>query len=156
MIVSKILSNCTEFIFSLKTNSTINYMVKYTWEFDLSLNISLNNFSSEPVAADVGDLLLYSFNETDGRISIDATQGYYPDYNISNKKSIGNLTQLQRFSILIQTGPVQKSQQYASKLTKYYDTPGTYTISMWLQGTGPYKNDVIVTDGVFLSIRYLI
>ena len=151
MVVGGIFSNCSEYIFSLKQNSTIAYNVKYTWVFDLSLNISYNNFSSEPVAADAGDLLLYSFNETDGRIGIDATPGFYSDYNVSNKILIGNMTNFQRFSILIQTGPVQKSKQYASKLTKYYDTPGTYTLLMWLQGRGPFKNDVIVTDGNFYS-----
>jgi hypothetical protein len=83
----------------------------------------------ELLDGEAGDLLLYSFNDSDGRIGIDATQGYYPDYNISNRMLIGNMSQLQRFSILLQTGPVQKSKQYPSVLSKYYDTPGTYTIS---------------------------
>jgi hypothetical protein len=129
MVVGGIISNCTEYIFRLKPNSSVPYNVKYTWVFDLSLNISYNNFSTQPVVAEAGDLLLYSFNDSDGRIGIDATQGYYPDYNISNRKLIGNMSQLQRFSILLQTGPVQKAKQYPSVLSKYYDTPGTYTIS---------------------------
>ena len=129
MVVSGIVSNCSEYIFRSKINSTVTYNVKYTWVFDLSLNISLNNFSTQPVVAEAGDLLLYSFNDSDGRIGIDATQGYYPDFNISNRILTGNMSQLQRFSILLQTGPVQKVKQYPSKLSKYYDTPGTYKIS---------------------------
>ena len=114
----------------------IPYIVKYTWTFDLSLNMSLNNFTTDPVVADVGDLLLYSFNTSGGRIGIDAVAGFYPDYNVSNKILVGPLSgsPFRRFSIFIQTAPSQKGGEWPATFYKYYDTPGTYKLKMYLQG----------------------
>ena len=113
------------------------------------MNISLNNFSVTPIIGEIGDILIYSFTESGGRIAIDATEGFYPDYNISNQRVIGKLhsTLNQRFSILLQTGPIQKSILVGTTYNKYYDTPGYYTLKTYLQGNGPYSYGINVVDG---------
>ena len=119
--------------------SDLLYNVKYSWNFSLSLNASENVFMAAPVVAEIGDLLVYSFSESGGRLAIDATSGIYSDYKILDGKLQGKIDQNEnyRFSVLVNTGPIVKYD--AQYYIKSYVYPGTYTLTAWLDNKGPFK-----------------
>ena len=106
-----------------------------------------------PVVAEIGDLLVYSFSESGGRLAIDATSGIYSDYKILDGKLQGKIDQNEnyRFSVLVNTGPIVKYD--AQYYIKSYVYPGTYTLTAWLDNKGPFKWTVFVYDGKFVYHR---
>ena len=112
----------------------------------MSLNRSENVFQIEPKVAEIGDMLVYSFTQSGGRIAIDATEGEYSDYKILNGILDGkiNETKNHRFSVLINTGPITK--YFSSEYKKYYARPGNYTLRVRLEDDRSFEWIMIVHD----------
>ena len=141
--------NCSDF---LKNNAqvmqTLTHKIKQTWNFNVYLNSSLNKFYFQMVIAEIGDMLLYSFQDEGGRLAIDATNGFYSDMvTFQNDTIFGNLSDAfnYRFNVFISTGPIKK--RFMTQYTKYYSLPGIYEIKTWLNNVGPYVMNVQVFDG---------
>jgi hypothetical protein len=114
------------------------------------LNSSRNLFHFEMIVAEIGDMLVYTFENEGGRLAIDATNGFYSDLvSFKNDTLLGKLSDgfNYRFNVYISTGPIQK--QFTAIYTKYYSLPGSYLITAWLNDVGPYKMYAQVTEGKF-------
>lgn len=130
----------------------MTYSVKNTWNFSVSLNSSANIFYFTTLIGEVGDMLTYSFTDSEdsGRLAFDATQSNYSDYAIlKNNQLVGKINDSfnWRFSVLIETAQIQKT--FYPTYTKYYALPGSYTIKAWLNDIGPFFFPVVVIEGVF-------
>ena len=106
------------------------------------------------------NMFLYSFNETGGRIAIDATYGTYSDFLLDSNGELSgklNATQNLRFNVLVELTQVQNAfTKWSDPI--YYSYPGTYYITAMLQDNGPFdyytlnsiRLPITVTDGKIL------
>ena len=147
--------NCSDF---LKNNAqigqTLTYKIKQTWIFTVYLNSSLNKFFFQMIVAEKGDMLLYTFQDGNGQLAIDATNGFYSDVvTFQNDTIFGNISDAYnyRFNVFISTGPISKT--FATQYTKYYSLPGIYEIKTWLNNVGPYVMNVQVLDGKIRNMK---
>ena len=115
-------------------------------------NSSRNLFNFEMIVAEIGDMLVYTFENEGGLLAIDATNGFYSDLvSFQNDTLLGKLSDESnyRFNVYISTGPIQK--EFTTLYPKYYSLPGSYVITAWLNDVGPYKMNVQVTEGKILQ-----
>jgi hypothetical protein len=142
-------TNCSDYLANnAKIGQTLTYKIKQTWNFSVFLNSSLNKFYFQMAVGEIGDMLLYSFQDEGGRLAIDATNGIYSDVvTFQNDTFLGNISDSfkYRFNVFISTGEIQK--YFTTQYTKYYSLPGTYEINAWLNSNGPYVMKVTVYDG---------
>jgi len=107
------------------------------------------------IVAEIGDMLVYSFeNNEGGLLAIDATNGFYSDLvSFQNDTILGKLNNgfNYRFNVYISTGPIEK--QFSALYTKYYSLPGSYVIMAWLNDVGPYKMYAQVTEGKKITLN---
>ena len=142
-------ANCSEFLANnAQIGQTMTYTIKQTWNFTVYLNSYLNKFDFQMTVGEIGDMLLYSFQDEGGRLAIDATNGSYSDMiTFQNDTILGNISDAfnYRFNVFISTGQIKK--RFTTQYTKYYSLPGIYEINTWLNNTGPYVMKVKVYDG---------
>ncbi len=149
-----LVANCSELIANqTQFGQTLHFSIKHSWNFTVHLNSSRNLFHFEMIVAEIGDMLVYSFENNDGGLlAIDATNGYYSDLvSFQNDTILGKLNDgfNYRFNVFISTGPLKK--QFTASYTKYFSLPGSYVITAWLNDIGPYKMNAQVTEGKIIT-----
>jgi hypothetical protein len=157
----KRVSNCSDYLNKtlLGSNRKIAYEIKISWEFNLETG--LNNYTiTGGNVSEIGYMLLYSFNTTGGRISIDTSAMIFPDFNLTSGYVTGYLNRSNlnyRFAVLLKIEPVQK--MFYLNLKKAYNYPGIYFIRPTIFGyaNNPSKIQILVSDGnlILLIVIFL-
>ena len=152
------MKNCTDYL-NVNINSSLSLKSKYTWYFNLIEN-QINIFQIDTILiGEIGHMLMYSFNQTNGG-HISLTKGGVSDFGITSTNSTKKLNESETigFAVNLILEAIMKNFTIWD-IPVFYEYPGNYYIKIWLQNKGPFDyyrvksitNPVVISDSKFTS-----